>query len=119
MTQTTRGHNADLLGDEGAVEALVTAFEQYVPPTTERGRRRERLRKLVESLTEKGCSINEIVRVLSKSGVRTSWRSVKKLRAAAKPTAQTASQPSPHVRPPGKPEPDERQPQTGFKRTTI
>ena len=118
MTQTTRGHNADLLGDDGAIEALVATFEQYVPPTTERGRRRERLRKLVESLTEKGCSINEIVRVLSKSGVRTSWRSVKKLRSAVKPPA---SPPSLNERPPAQqPRPYVRQQQQpGFRRTTI
>lgn len=116
MTQTTRGHNADLLADESAIDALVATFEQYVPPTTERGRRRERLRKLVESLTDKGCSINEIVRVLSKSGVRTSWRSVKKVRSAAPPVSPPSSPP---VRPPVSPEPEARQQQPGFKRTTI
>ena len=115
MTEIQRGCNADPLADQGATEALMAAFEQYVPPTTDRGRRRERLRKLVESLTEKGCSINEIVRVLSKSGVRTSWRSVKKLRGATKPVVS----PPPPVRPPDQPVPDGRHSQPGFQRTKI
>ena len=114
MTQTIRGQHTDPLADQSATEALVAALEEYVPPTTERGRRRERLGRLVESLTQKGCSINEIVRVLEQSGVRTSWRSVKKLRANVQ-----ASPPQTDVPRPGQPAPDVRSPQPGLRKTQI
>lgn len=114
MTQTSRGQQTDPLADQGATEALVAALEQYVPPTTERGRRRERLARLVESLSQKGCSINEIVRVLEQSGVRTSWRSVKKLRAGVQPSPPQTAAPRP-----GQPAPDVRPPQPGLRKTQI
>lgn len=85
MAETRQGQEADPLADQQATEALVEALESYLPPTTERGKRQERLRALVTLLARKGCSNAEVVRVLRKRGVLTSWRTVKKLRPADLP----------------------------------
>jgi hypothetical protein len=93
----TNGRKMDPLDDPAATDALVATLGTYIPPTTDRGRRKERLRKIVATLAAKGCSINEMLRVLNKSGVRTCWRTVRNLLPDS--TSQIQFQTSPRVEP--------------------
>ncbi len=99
MEETQRRPGADPLSDPAAAEALVETLTRYLPPTKAREQRKERLRRLVAALEAKGCATAEMVRILREKGVRTSFRTVRRLRtkgavpATGAPVADGASPP--------------------------